>query len=133
MFIMIFAIVYFISSTFLCLDCIRINLRACKTKKNSGGGPPDPPHWRTNVSASRTGHTPTYLLKHPHLAIPSYATACSIQISMICRVHIRGWHSFVQQNRLASWRLYSHKPFILFSSTIHLVSPSQQSAPCTLN
>ena len=33
MFIVIFAILYFISSTFLCPDCIRINLRACKTKK----------------------------------------------------------------------------------------------------
>ena len=70
MFIVIIAIVYFISSTFLCLDCIRINLRACTTKKNSGGGPPDPPHWRTYVR-------PRALPKHPHLAIPRYATVNS--------------------------------------------------------
>ena len=29
----------------------------------------------------------------------------------ICRVHIRGWERSVQQNMLASWRLYSHSFF----------------------
>ena len=42
MFIVIFAILYFISSTFLCPDCIRINLRACKTKKIPGEHPQTP-------------------------------------------------------------------------------------------
>ena len=40
------------------------------------------------------------------------------------RVHIWGWECSIQQNMLASWRLYSHSLLI-----IHLVSPSQQSAP----
>ena len=49
MFIVIFAILYFISSTFLCPDCIRINLRACKTKKIPGEHPQTPLLWCTYV------------------------------------------------------------------------------------
>ena len=35
-------------------------------------------------------------------------------ISIICRVQIRGWDSSVQQNMLASWRLYSHSHLLCF-------------------
>ena len=78
MFIVIFAIVYFISSIiFLCPDCIRINFRACKTKKYSRGGPPDP---RTNVRGAYSYLRP----QAPHLSIPSYATArCFVTYTII--------------------------------------------------
>ena len=32
----------------------------------------------------------------------------------ICRVHISGWDSSVQQNMLASWQLYGHSHFFCF-------------------
>ena len=32
----------------------------------------------------------------------------------IFRVHIRGWDSYVQQNMLDSWQLYSHSHFFGF-------------------
>ena len=72
MFILIFAIVYFISSTFLCQDCIRINLIACKVKKILGEDTP-----RTGAltcAPARFAVRGLLLLKHPHFSIPSYAT-----------------------------------------------------------
>ena len=66
------------------------------------------------------------------VSVSKWLLDCHIQypnLRHICRVHIRGWERSVQQNILTSWRLYSHSHFCLFSSTIHLVSPSQHSAP----
>ena len=40
----------------------------------------------------------------------------------ISRVHIRGWECSIQQNMLASWRLYSHSHFFSFGEPKPTVS-----------